>query len=53
MATEEMFTSLPSAGTALMSDIICAVQGYSSPTAQIISLIKANPALTEGKHALL
>jgi hypothetical protein len=32
MAIEEMFTSLPSTGSALMSDIICAVQGYSSPT---------------------
>lgn len=32
MATEEMFTSLPSVGTAMMSDIICAVQGYVSPS---------------------
>lgn len=28
MATEEMFTSLPTVSTAQMSDIICAVQGY-------------------------
>lgn len=32
MATEEMFTSLPTVGSAMMSDIICAVQGYSSPS---------------------
>ena len=32
MATEEMFTSLPTVGTAMMSDIICAVQGYVSPS---------------------
>jgi hypothetical protein len=32
MATEEMFTSLPTVATAQMSDIICAVQGYVSPT---------------------
>lgn len=32
MATEEMFTSLPTVSTALMSDIICAVQGYVSPS---------------------
>lgn len=32
MATEEMFTSLPTVSTAMMSDIICTVQGYSSPT---------------------
>lgn len=32
MATEEMFTSLPTVSTAQMTDIICAVQGYSSPT---------------------
>jgi len=30
MATEEMFTSLPTVSTAQMSDIICAVQGYVS-----------------------
>ncbi len=28
MATEEMFTSLPTVSSAQMSDIICAVQGY-------------------------
>ncbi len=32
MATEEMFTSLPTVSTAQMTDIICAVQGYVSPT---------------------
>ena len=32
MATEEMFTSLPTVSTAQMSDIICAVQGYVSPS---------------------
>lgn len=32
MATEEMFTSLPTVSTAMMTDIICAVQGYTSPT---------------------
>jgi len=32
MATEEMFTSLPTVSNAMMSDIICAVQGYSSPS---------------------
>ncbi|HEY2811775.1 MAG TPA: hypothetical protein VGJ00_10365 [Rhabdochlamydiaceae bacterium] len=32
MATEEMFTSLPSVSNAMMSDIICAVQGYVSPS---------------------
>jgi hypothetical protein len=32
MAVEEMFTSLPSVSSAQMSDIICAVQGYISPT---------------------
>jgi hypothetical protein len=30
MATEQMFTSLPTVGTAQMTDIICAVQGYTS-----------------------
>lgn len=30
MATEQMFTSLPTVSTANMSDIICAVQGYVS-----------------------
>lgn len=32
MATEEMFTSLPTVANAQMTDIICAVQGYTSPT---------------------
>lgn len=32
MAVEEMFTELPTVATAQMSDIICAVQGYVSPT---------------------
>ena len=32
MAVEEMFTSLPTVATAQLTDIICAVQGYSSPT---------------------
>jgi hypothetical protein len=32
MAIEEMFTSLPTVSSAQMSDIICAVQGYVSPT---------------------
>lgn len=32
MAIEEMFTSLPAVSSAQMSDIICAVQGYVSPT---------------------
>ncbi len=32
MAIEEMFTSLPTVATAQMTDIICAVQGYVSPT---------------------
>jgi hypothetical protein len=32
MAIEEMFTSLPTVSNAAMSDIICAVQGYISPS---------------------
>lgn len=32
MATEEMFTELPTVATAQMSDIICAVQGFVSPS---------------------
>ena len=32
MATEEMFTSLPTVSSATMSDIICAVQGYLNPS---------------------
>lgn len=32
MSTEEMFTSLPTTSSAQMSDIICAVQGYVSPS---------------------
>lgn len=52
MATEEMFTSLPTVSNAMMSDIICAVQGYSSPTVlglsvqetlqQVYNLFQAN-----------
>jgi hypothetical protein len=32
MGVEKMFTSLPSVATATMNDIICAVQGYVSPS---------------------
>ncbi len=32
MATEQMFTELPTVSNAQMTDIICAVQGYISPT---------------------
>src|SRR5690242_1893061 len=32
MATEQMFTSLPTVSTANMSDIICAVQGFVNPS---------------------
>lgn len=32
MATQEMFTSLPTVGSAQMTDIICAVQGYVPPS---------------------
>lgn len=32
MAIEEMFTSLPTVASAQMSDVICAVQGYVSPS---------------------
>jgi hypothetical protein len=32
MAIEEMFTSLPTVSNSMMSDIICAVQGYVSPS---------------------
>lgn len=55
MATEEMFTSLPVVASAQMSDIICAVQGYVSPTVlglsvqenlgQIFSLFQSNMIL--------
>lgn len=38
MATEEMFTSLPTVGSAQMSDIICAVQGYISPSSLGLSV---------------
>lgn len=38
MATEEMFTSLPTVSTAQMTDIICAVQGYSSPSSLGLSV---------------
>ena len=56
MATEEMFTSLPTVGSAQMSDIICAVQGYVSPTVlglsvqetlqQVYNLFQANVILS-------
>jgi hypothetical protein len=52
MAIEEMFTELPTVATAQMTDIICAVQGYMSPTVlglsvqeslgQIYSLFQSN-----------
>lgn len=55
MATEEMFTSLPSVSTAMMTDIICAVQGYVSPSnlglsvqeslQQVYNLFQANVVL--------
>lgn len=32
MATEQMFTSLPTTANAQMTDITCAVQGYTSPS---------------------
>jgi hypothetical protein len=32
MGLEQMFTELPSVGSASMSDVICAVQGYSGPS---------------------
>ena len=32
MAIEEMFTSLPTVSASTMADIICAVQGYTSPS---------------------
>jgi hypothetical protein len=38
MAIEEMFTSLPTVSTAQMSDIICAVQGYVSPSSLGLSV---------------
>ena len=38
MAVEQMFTELPTVGSASMSDIICAVQGYSSPSALGLSV---------------
>jgi hypothetical protein len=52
MPIEEMFTELPTVATADMSDIICAVQGYSSPSSlglsvqetlqQVYNLFQAN-----------
>ena len=55
MATEQMFTSLPTVSNADMSDIICAVQGYVSPSqlglsvqetlGQVFSLFKSNMVL--------
>jgi hypothetical protein len=38
MAIEEMFTSLPTVATAQMTDIICAVQGYVSPSSLGLSV---------------
>jgi hypothetical protein len=38
MAIEKKFTELPEAATAGMSDIICAVQGYISPSVLGISV---------------
>jgi len=38
MAIEEMFTSLPTTTSAQMSDIICAVQGYVSPSSLGLSV---------------
>lgn len=38
MAIEEMFTSLPTTTSAQMSDIICAVQGYVSPSSLGVSV---------------
>jgi hypothetical protein len=38
MPIEEMFTELPTVATADMSDIICAVQGYSSPSSLGLSV---------------
>lgn len=52
MAIEEMFTSLPTVSASTMADIICAVQGYVSPSSlglstqqtlsQIFSLFQSN-----------
>ena len=52
MAIEEMFTSLPTVSSAQMTDILCAVQGYVSPTVlglsvqetlqQVYSLFQSN-----------
>lgn len=38
MAVEEMFTSLPTVSSAQLTDIICAVQGYTSPTSLGLSV---------------
>lgn len=38
MAIEEMFTSLPAVSSSQMSDIICAVQGYVSPSSLGLSV---------------
>ena len=56
MATEEMFTQLPTVSAATMSDIICAVQGYASPSVlglsvqetlgQICALFQSNVILS-------
>ncbi len=56
MAIEEMFTELPTVSNSLMTDIICAVQGYVSPSvlglstqqtlAQVFSLFQFNIILS-------
>lgn len=52
MPIEEMFTSLPTVANSTLNDIICAVQGYVSPTnlglstqqtlGQVLSLVQSN-----------
>ncbi len=52
MAIEEMFTELPTVSNSMMTDIICAVQGYVSPSSlglstqqtlsQVFSLFQSN-----------
>src|SRR5271170_3851881 len=55
MAIEEMFTSLPTVSASTMADIICAVQGYISPSSlglstqqtlqQVFNLFQSNVIL--------
>ena len=55
MAIEEMFTSLPTVSASTMADIICAVQGYTSPSSlglstqqtlqQVFNLFQSNVIL--------